>query len=517
MVMSDNKLTGKLAAAVGSDNVSVRGLDRDIYSRDLWPRNTLLLFSLELPSPPQVVVWPGSVEEVRQTVNIARESGLPLVPMGGGSGVCGGTVTLGEPAIIIDLKRMRRILELDEKSLTVTAESGIMGEILERELNRRGYTMGHFPSSIYCSTYGGWISTRAAGQLSAKYGKIEDMLISLQVVLANGEVVTTPPAPRSATGPGWNHAFCGAEGTLGIITSATCRIRPVPSSRRFQAFSFPTVEDGLEAIRRMMQAELRPACVRLYDPVDTFFSKTSKIMPDEEQEEDKRLKAHEHKDRGYWPRKVLPRLFRPGAINPFLSKLNKSKLILTFEGDDPRLTMLEKSEAKGTCARTGGEDLGEAPAAHWWQKRYKVSYTMQAMFDMGFFVDTIEVATVWDNLPLLYHGMRKAISRHALVMAHFSHAYPQGCSIYFSVASTGKSRDHKLQRYDQVWKSALDACVELGGSISHHHGVGVLKSKWLEAEEGGASPFLAALKKAADPQAVINPGKLGLGNAGSNQ
>jgi len=511
MEMSDQNLIKKLEGALGSENVSVRGLDKGIYSRDLWPRNTIMVQALELPDPPQVVVWPGNVDEVRKVVDVAREANLPLVPMGGGSGVCGGTVTLGDPAIMIDLKRMRRIIELDEKSLTVTAESGIMGEILERELNRRGYTMGHFPSSIYCSTYGGWISTRAAGQLSAKYGKIEDMLVSVEVVLAGGKVVRTPLAPRHATGPDWNNAFCGAEGTLGIITSATCRIWPAPTSRRFQAYSFPTVEDGLEAIRKMMQAELRPACVRLYDPVDTFFSKTSKIMPEEEGAEDKRIKAHEHKDRGYWPRRVLPRLFRPGLVNPFLSRLDRSKLILTFEGNDPKLTRLEKSAARGICARTGGEDLGEAPAAHWWQKRYKVSYTMQVMFDMGFFVDTIEVATVWDNLALLYHGMRKAISKNALVMAHFSHAYPQGCSIYFSVASTGKTLEHKLQRYDQVWKSALDTCVELGGSISHHHGVGVLKSKWLEAEQGGASSFMRALKQASDPQGIINPGKLGLG------
>ncbi|MFO8057599.1 MAG: FAD-binding oxidoreductase [bacterium] len=509
--MSGDRIIKKLEEAVGGDNISARRLDKGIYSRDLWPRNTMLVQLLELPAPPEVVVWPGNVDEVRAVVNIAREAGAPLIPMGGGSGVCGGTVTLGDPAVIIDLKRMRRILELDEKSLTVTAESGIMGEILERELNRKGYTMGHFPSSIYCSTYGGWISTRAAGQLSAKYGKIEDMLISVEAVLATGEVVKTRLAPRSATGPDWNHAFCGAEGTLGIITSATCRIWPSPRSRLFQAFSFPTVEDGLEAVRRMMQAELRPACVRLYDPVDTFFSKTSKIMPEEEEEEDKRKKAHEHKDRGYWPRRVLPRLFRPAAINPLMSRLDRSKLILTFEGNDPQLTRLEKSEAKGICARTGGEDLGEAPAAHWWKKRYKVSYTMQVMFDMGFFVDTIEVATVWDNLSLLYHGMRRAISKHALVMAHFSHAYPQGCSIYFSVASTGKNREHKLERYDRVWESALDACVRLGGSISHHHGVGVLKSKWLEAEQGGASSFHQALKNAADPDRIINPGKLGLG------
>ncbi|HUT53840.1 MAG TPA: FAD-binding oxidoreductase [bacterium] len=517
--MTDQRdnLTHELAAAVGAEHVSARHVDRAIYSRDVWPRNTIRLQSDELPDLPEAVVWPGSVEEVRAVVRIAGRALVPIIPMGAGSGVCGGTVALGGRGIVLDLKRMNRVLAIDDESLTVTAEAGIIGEILERRLNRKGYTMGHFPSSIYCSSFGGWLSTRAAGQLSAKYGKIEDMVVSLQVVLPSGEVLETRRAPQSATGPDWNHAFMGAEGTLGIITAATCRVWPYPASRRFQAYSFATVEDGLEAIREMMQAELRPACVRLYDPVDTFFSKTSKIVPAEEQIEDHQRRAPKQlKDRGTWPRRVLPLLFHPGLMNPLLNRLDRSKLVLTFEGD-PEITALEQSLAKGICARCGGRDLGPGPARHWWEKRYKVSYTMQVMFDLGFFVDTIEVATVWDRLDELYYGMRNAIGRHAFVMAHFSHSYPQGCSIYFSIAATARSQAAKLAVYDGVWKDALDECVRRGGSISHHHGVGVLKAKWLEEEEGGALPLLKALKSAVDPEGIMNPGKLGLGGNNGNR
>ncbi len=505
----------ELAKVAGEDNVSVRSVDRVTYSRDVWPRNTIRLQGLDLPDRPQVVVWPGSVEEVQEVVRIAGRTGTPVIPMGGGSGVCGGTVALGGRGIVVDLKRMNRILGIDDEPLTVTAQSGVIGELLERELNRKGYTMGHFPSSIYCSTFGGWLSTRAAGQLSAKYGKIEDMVVSIQVVLPDGEVLETRQAPRKATGPEFMHAFVGAEGTLGIITAATCRIWPYPESRRFQAYSFQTVEDGLEAMRRMMQAELRPACVRLYDPVDTFFSKASRIMPsghkekDEKQKPPQKQRNKESSGASGLVKKALPYLMRPGLVNPVLSKLESSKLVLTFEGD-PEITRLEKSMARGICAACGGRDLGEDPARHWWDKRYKVSYTMQVMFEMGVFVDTIEVATVWDNLANLYYGMRESISRHAFVMAHFSHAYPQGCSIYYSVAATGKDTKKKLQAYDRIWEAALDQCVERGGSISHHHGVGVLKARWLESEQGGSSPMLVALKKSLDPMNLMNPGKMGM-------
>jgi len=513
--MSNSEVARKLESALGADKVSVRGPDLTIYSRDVWPRNTIRVQALDIPDRPVAVVWPESEEEVAVILKVAREANEPVIPMGAGSGVCGGTSALGGRGIILDLKRMNRIIEIDDNSLTVTAEAGIVGEVLERRLNEKGYTMGHFPSSIYCSSYGGWLATRAAGQLSARYGKIEDMVVSLRAVLADGSVHETGRSPRPVTGPDLNQAFVGAEGTMGVITSATCRIWPYPESRRFQAYSFETVADGFEAIRRMMQADLHPACVRLYDPVDTFFSKTSKIMPAEEEEEVekktpfKKYRTRRPKDPSGWKRKLIPYIFAPNLVNPFLGRLDRSKLILTFEGD-PEVTQLEKNMARGICATCGGEDLGEGPAKHWWEKRYKVSYTMQVVFNLGLFVDTIEVATVWDNLPNLYYGMRSAIGRHAFVMAHFSHAYPQGCSIYFSIASTGRSVEDKLKVYDRVWKDAMDACIAHGGSISHHHGVGVLKAKWMDEEYGGSTPMLKALKSALDPDGLLNPGKLGL-------
>jgi alkyldihydroxyacetonephosphate synthase len=184
-------------------------------------------------------------------------------------------------------------------------------------------------------------------------------------------------------------------------------------------------------------------------------------------------------------------------------------MILVFEGE-PEITALEQKQAREICLKSGGVELGEWPARNWWKHRYKVSYTMSKVFDLGFFVDTIEVATVWDNLENLYRSMQAAISRHALVMAHFSHAYPQGCSIYFSIASTAKTTEQKLARYDAVWNDALDACMKAGGALSHHHGIGVLKAKWMEAEWGGANPLLKSIKKAIDPQNLMNPGKMGL-------
>ena len=507
------------AAIVGRDHVSFTTGDRLAYSRDVWPRTTLQMEAGEFDYPPQLVVWPGSVEEVRAVTVEAAKHHLPVAPYGGGSGVAGGAAA-SRGGLVLDLKRLDQVLHLDPVSNLVTAEAGIVGETLERELNRQGFTLGHFPSSLYCSTLGGWLAARSAGQLSARYGKIEDMVVSLQVALPDGRLLETLTAPHPPCGPDWNQVFVGSEGTLGVITRATLRVWPYPASRRFQAFRFPELGRGLNAIREMLQADLRPAAIRLYDPVDTFFSGTAKTMeqagPAGASESDMERISHEerrHRERkdrfGYWPRRLAPYLLQPRLLNRYLSQKRPCKMVLTFEGE-PELTALELQIAQEIGARLGGRDLGEGPARHWWEKRYKVSYAMSVAFDLGLFVDTIEVATLWDNLENLYQAMREAIAPHAFVMAHFSHAYAQGCSIYFTFGASGRTLEERLKRYDQIWKGALDACVEVGGTITHHHGVGLLKAKWLEAEEGGAQPMLKGLKQAVDPAGLFNPGKLGL-------
>src|SRR5207245_2242885 len=158
---------------------------------------------------------------------IADAERLPIVPFGAGSGVCGGAVG-PEGACVVDLRAMNRIFDLNERALTVTAEPGVMGPDFERWLRARGYTCGHFPQSMDISTVGGWVSTRSAGQLSTKYGNIEDMLLAFEAVLPGGRMVRTRPVPRAACGPDLRALFLGSEGTLGILTEATLRIHPVP-------------------------------------------------------------------------------------------------------------------------------------------------------------------------------------------------------------------------------------------------------------------------------------------------
>ncbi|MCB0220817.1 MAG: FAD-binding oxidoreductase, partial [Chrysiogenetes bacterium] len=199
------------------ERVTWKSTDRAIYGRDLWPRELLSLRRGERPAGPAAIVLAKEARDVEATMKLSRSLGLPLVPYADGSGVCGGARAASD-ALVLDLKALNKIDPIDEKSLTVRAQCGVQGEKLERALNRAGYTLGHFPSSIYTSTVGGWVSTRSAGQLSTKYGKIEDMVVGLECVLPDGSKFVTPDAPRSAAGPDFKQIMIGAEGTLGIVT-----------------------------------------------------------------------------------------------------------------------------------------------------------------------------------------------------------------------------------------------------------------------------------------------------------
>src|SRR5689334_24565063 len=270
-----DRIRKELEAIVGPRRVSLRAVDLDTYSRDMWPRLLFARREGELPAPlPDAVVWPESAREVATIVRAARAMKVPVIPYGGGSGVCGGVVPI-RGGITIDLKRMQALRAVRGDELIADVEAGLSGERFERELARRGFTFGNFPSSIYCTTVGGWLATRAAGQLSTKYGKVEDRVAGLTVVTGRGEVIETDGPHRALRGPSWTQLVLGSEGTLGVITSARLRVAPAPQLRVFRGFEVDRVETGVQAIRRVLQRGLRPAVVRLYDELDTLLSSMS--------------------------------------------------------------------------------------------------------------------------------------------------------------------------------------------------------------------------------------------------
>lgn len=447
------------------------------YSTDLWPRKLLELRDRGPEEPTiELVLWPESAQQVSQVLQWAARADAVLYPYGAGSGVCGATVAAENetrPRVVVDLKRMRQVRSIDRVSMTAWVEAGIIGENLERHLNQEGYTLGHFPSSIYCSSLGGYLATRSAGQLSTKYGKIEDLVVSVEFVLPDGTIAETGRAPRSAMGPDWTQLLLGTEGTLGFFTAALLQIHPLPKSRVCMSWAARDVVQATAFARTAMQEGLRPAVLRIYDPLETSMALNSKALQE----------AH----------------FPGGAA-----------MVAVFEGN-AAIVAAEVAEAKALASRMELTDLGPSLGEHWWKHRYDVSYKQQLILShQRMILDTFELAATWDRLDAVYRAVKSVSAGMGMIMAHYSHFYHTGANIYFTLVSHAGFSKSSPERYDEIWEGMMKAAFEAGATLSHHHGAGALKRKWIQKEKGAFQPLYQKVKRAFDPENRLNPDKMGL-------
>lgn len=463
-------LYGQLTSIVGAERVSYSTADRVLYSHDILPTAYNWIKAGILPYVPDFVVWPETAEEISEIVRLANAQRIPVVPFGGGSATLAGISPL-KGGITIDMKRMNKIVEIDEVSMTATVQTGMMGRLFEDALNERGLTCGHYPQSIFQSAVGGWIACRGVGTFSSKYGKIEDMVLALQVVLPDGKIIRTPKVPRSSCGPDLDQLFVGSEGTLGIITEATLTVRPLPERREWLNFTFPTVEQGVEAIRKIMQKDIYPACVRLYDPLES----------------------------------------KPFLQDFGLPLENQCVLFFGCEGIS-ELVDLETKVVRRVCEAEGGRFTEAQFAQRWWRLRFDTGYIKRAQIVPGGVGDAIEASASYSNLAKMLKTMTDAMYAGGAeeVFGHISHVYINGGSVYIIWKGQAESEKEAEVLYYRVMKNALEACKACGGSIGHHHSIGVNKYRWMWLEYGEEGmDVMTAIKRALDPNGIMNPGKLG--------
>lgn len=467
--------------------------DRITYARDAWQRRLIEVQHGAAFDParlPAAIVRASHPDQIATLLELARAEGLAVVPYGAGSAVTG-AVACDARTVVLDLKRMSDFA-VEEDGSVLSVAPGALGITLEERLAQRGYTLGHFPSSILCSTVGGWVAARGAGQCSGRYGKIEDMVVSMDAVLGNGDDLTLHRRPR---GRDLTPLFVGSEGTLGVLTRLRLRLHRAPAARAFGGFEFPDMERGAEALRTLFQAGLRPSVARLYDALD------SALLGDGKKTKKRRRSTDPLAALAF----AVPRVLGRGVALAERFVLKRCKLVVIFEGE-PDDAQADLARAEELVRGAGGTSLGEGIARHWFVRRYAVSYRQQEAFHAGAFTDTMEVAAPWSRLSALYRAVRDALARRTLVMAHMSHAYPDGCSIYFTFVghpdAPGAVREHEA-----LWRDALEAALEAGGTVSHHHGVGRLRGEFLARELGAGGAFaLAAVKRACDPHGILCPG-----------
>lgn len=481
-----------LAAGV---EVDASPLERLAHARDLWPRTTLEFAQGKVAESPMAVARPKDEGELRFVLDWAVAHGVPVVPWGAGSGVCGAAAGR-KGAITIDLKRLNRVGEVDAATSTVRVGPGVLGQHFEDALARQGWATRHSPSSIMCSTVGGWAATRSAGQFSSRYGKFEDMVAAMRVVAPARSFRTG----LWATGPDLGPWVMGSEGALGIISELLVRVVPLPEARWLRGYRFPDVATAWDAMRRLMQAELHPCVLRLYDAVDTRIGGRGKGVRREGPGLLKTLTSAVDGGSGGYLNMAL-------ALPKVLNSLaawggGECVLIAGWEGRREVVDVLSHhGHALLRAAR--GEDLGAEPGEHWYEHRHDVSYKAAPIFAKGAFADTMEVAATWSRLPALDAAVRAALAEDGFVMAHYSHAYREGCSIYFTFVGRGE-----VDRYDRAWARALAAAAEAGGTVAHHHGVGPHKMAAAARELAGVAPTFAALRRDLDPTGILNPGRI---------
>jgi alkyldihydroxyacetonephosphate synthase len=439
--------------------------------RDWWPLAVGWAAEGAVPHRPSVVVRPSSTAQVSAVLAACHEAVVPVTPMAGRSGVCGGSI----PAfggVALDLTSLEGLLGADEISLTADVRAGTFGPDLEAALGRvgSGYTLGHWPQSMELSTVGGWLACRGAGQYSTRYGKIEDMVLGLEVVLADGRAVHTEGhGPRAATGPNLTQLFVGSEGTLGVITQARLRIHPLPSAQERRAFGFDSFAAGLSACRRILRRGATPAVLRLYDAIES--------------------------DRHFE---------QPGT-----------NVLIVLDEADPDLLAVTLSIVDDECA--GATGLGPDLVGRWLDHRNDVS-ALAPLWRAGIVVDTAEVSAPWAALAGLCDEVLsslRSIEGTLVASAHQSHAYPDGACLYFTFAGRGPERDGEWRErfYRKAWDTVAEAALTHGAALSHHHGIGLNRSRFMARALGSGLDVLAALKRSLDPAGILNPGKLGLPSA----
>jgi len=447
---------------VGGEHFSQQESDLISYSLDYWLYGIFLSQKGDLPALPSAVISPASTAQIQEIIRCAGEYKVPITPFGGGSGVLGGAIPLNG-SVVLNLQRMNRFLNLDELSLVAEFEAGIMGANLELELKYRGYSAGNIPQSLYCSTLGGWISTRAAGQFSTKYGKIEDMVLGMEVVLPDGNVLKIKPVPRRSVGPSLKDLFLGGEGALGIVTRATISVHPLPRLTIKQSFVFPSIEVAIDVVRQILRAEARPAVVRIFDEAES--------------------------------ERYFPRIGRK-VVTIFIS-----------EGET-EYTTLDARVIRRVSRGNGGKSSGEEPADIWLQKRFDIGLG-PILMQYGGIVDTIEVSALFKDAAGLYRDMvaaMKAVEGTLEVSGHYSHFYREGACLYITFAGVPKD---PLRYYQDTWDAAMKATLQNNGSISHHHGIGFWRMQYLEQELGASGVrLLRSIKSALDPEGILNRGKL---------
>jgi alkyldihydroxyacetonephosphate synthase len=468
-------LVAGLQAIVGAEHVLVDDDTRRLRTRGKSTPDLLRARAGDLGDAPDAVVRPDGHDEVAAVLAWASVHRVAVVPFGGGTCVTGGLAARRDGfagLVSLDLVRMKRLLAVDEVSMTATLEPGLRGPEAEALLAERGLVLGHHPQSFEHASIGGFAATRSSGQSSAGYGRFDAMVVGLRAATPTGSL-DLGTAPASAAGPDLRQLLLGSEGAFGVITAVTVRVRRLPSSRVYEGWRWPSFTAGSDAMRHLAQAGLLPTVLRLSDEAETAIN-----------------------------------LADPSSVGG--SADGGCLMITGYEGTADQVAD-RRAAVTAALSDLGGTPLGEEPGRSWVHGRFAAPYLRDSLLDVGVLVETLETATFWSNRERVHAAVKGALESvlgdGTLVLCHVSHVYETGCSLYFTVAA--READDPIAQWRAAKTAASDAMVAAGATITHHHAVGTDHVPWLSREIGDVGVrVLRAVKAELDPVGVLNPGVL---------
>jgi alkyldihydroxyacetonephosphate synthase len=443
---------------------------------------------------PDLVIFPESHGDVERIVAAAQKTGVRIVAFGGGTNIVGGVEHLAQEAmrVTLDMRRMNRVLALDEGSWTATIEAGVPGPKLEEDLQKLGYSLGHMPDSFEFATLGGWLATRSAGMQSDGYGKIEDMVVSTKLVSPMG-TIATKLTPKSAAGPDLDQVVVGSEGILGVITEAVMKVHPNPAEKDYHGILFPDFEAGAAAIHEAICRNASPTMFRLQDSDETQLAFS--------------LKTPGTGIKAFIEKQMKKYLVSRGYGAPCL-------MMAGFEGT-PEDVRAMRNKLLPILKKNRGFHLGNSVGKTFSKNKFAVPYLRDILMNHGCWTDVAETAAVWSKLVPLYHAARNAVKEQfkregylGYIGCHISHSYVDGASLYFTMASK-QIPGKELEQYYRFKRLITERFMEFGGTLTHHHAVGYEHRPWMERElTRPGLTLLRGMKKALDPDGIMNPGKL---------
>ena len=442
-------------------------------------------FNLDFPNPPDVVAHPSTDAELEAVLGWCHDEGHVVVPFGAGSSVVWGVAPPDDagPIVTIAMDRFDQVLEVDATSRAARIQAGVYGPALEAQLKPSGHTLRHFPQSFRFSTLGGWIATRSGGHYATNHTHIDDFVESVRMLTPAGWWESRR-LPGSGAGPSPDRMVIGSEGILGIITEAWMRIQARPRFRATAGVVFADWLAGTDAVRRIVQAKLWPANLRILDP------------------------AEAERAAGLDGTQALVIIgFESAEVSQGANIAAAVEIARDAGGTVPDDAIVVDD---GTGAPTGHE----GPVGEW--RRSFIGVDPGTATSLGLLADTFETAITWDQWPefdaAVRERMTEVIGRVCTggeLSCRFTHVYPDGPAPYYTWSGMGRPGS-EISMWQEVKDAANEIVVAAGGTSTHHHAVGRMHRPGAYDHQRPElfADALRAVKRTLDPGGILNPGVL---------